>query len=437
MWLLRARIIPLTNTKETKVPVIVCKTDCQSAPPKRRDQISFFVAAFAVGLLSLPIASLQAASPRVTRDLQVLYTFEAGRGDTVQDRSGVRPQLDLTIEKPSAVHWQNGSLVVRSATRIQSSKPAKKIIDAAKRSGSITIEAWIRPQSDSQEGPARIVSLSAGPSDRNFTLGQDETRYDVRLRTTSTSKNGIPSIAAAQNSAKAILTHVVYTRDAGGNARIYINGRQQTSKRVSGKLTNWGENFRLILANESSGDRQWLGTFYLVAVYKRALSPGEVAQNFKAGAAAGATPTKLAGGELSPGARLFETKIAPLLARRCLECHDSSSKKGGLDLSRKVAALAGGESGKVIVPGKASASLLWESIESNDMPEEGPALSAQEKQLFRQWIDAGATWSVDVIDPAVYAHAGGGGNIWIQRLTVREYIATVRKIRRASSRARV
>lgn len=383
--------------------------------------------AFSIGPLLLFVASLQAADfPRVTRDLQALYTFEADPGDTIKDRSGVRPQLDLKIEKPAAVQWQGGSLLVRSSTRIQSSKPAKKIIDAAKRSGSITIEAWIKPWSDSQEGPARIVSLSGGPSDRNFTLGQDEKRYDVRLRTTSTSKNGIPSTPAPNNSARAVLTHVVFTRDAAGSARIYINGRQQTSKRVVGRLSNWGESFRLLLANEASGDRAWLGTYYLVAVYKRALSAGEVAQNFKAGANATATSIKLSGGELSPGARLFETKIAPLLARRCLECHDSSSKKGGLDLSRKVAALAGGESGKAIVPGKASASLLWESVESGEMPKEGKELSAQEKLLFRQWIDAGATWTVDVIDPALYAHAGRGANVWIQRLTVPEYIETVR-----------
>ena len=403
-----------------------CEANCQSASSRRQNRSPFLITTFAIGLMLLPIASSQAASPRVARDFQALYTFEAGRGDTVKDRSGVRPQLDLKIEKPAAVKWQDGSLLVRSSTRIQSSGPAKKIIEAAKRLGSLTIEAWVKPQSDSQEGPARIVSLSAGSSDRNFTLGQDGKRYDVRLRTTSTSRNGIPSTAAEKNSARTVLTHVVFTRDAAGNARIYINGRQQTKKRVAGRLSNWGDGFRLLLANEASGDRQWLGTFYLVAVYKRALSAGEVAQNFKAGAKAAATPIKLAGGQSSRGARLFETKIAPLLARRCLECHDSSSKKGGLDLSRKTAALAGGETGKAIVPGKASESLLWEAIESGEMPEEGKELSAQEKLLVRQWIDAGATWTVNVIDPVVYAHDGGTGNTWIQRLTVPEYIETVR-----------
>ena len=51
---------------------------------------------------------------------------------------------------------------------------------------------------------------------RNFTLGQEGNRYDVRLRTESTNDNGIPSLASPENSLRAELTHVVYTRDAAG-----------------------------------------------------------------------------------------------------------------------------------------------------------------------------------------------------------------------------
>lgn len=101
-------------------------------------------------------------------------------------------------------------------------------------------------------------------------------------------------------------------------------------------------------------------------------------------------------------------------------------KKGQLDLSRKAAALAGGESGKVIVPGKAGESLLWEQIKSGEMPPEGQSLTNQEKTLFRQWIDNGAVWSIDLIDPAVYVHDSREGAAWLQRLTISEYIETVR-----------
>ena len=74
-------------------------------------------------ILALQSATFSNAAEgsRVTGDLRVLYTFDAASGDTVRDHSGVDPRLDLRIEERSAVEWREGSLVVRSATRINSS----------------------------------------------------------------------------------------------------------------------------------------------------------------------------------------------------------------------------------------------------------------------------------------------------------------------------
>ncbi|QDU09710.1 DUF1592 domain-containing protein [Gimesia aquarii] len=372
--------------------------------------------------------SLEAAVPRVARGLQVLYTFDATRGDIIQDQSGLGQALDLKIEKPSAVQWRNGVLVVRSSTKIKSSVPAKKIINAVKRSNSLTVEAWVKPANNQQKGPARIVSISSNSSQRNMTLGQEAKNFDVRLRTTSTSTNGLPSTATSNNSVTSALMHVVFTRDVTGTARIYINGKQRANKKVPGKLKNWSKDFPLILSNEKSGDRPWLGEFHLVAVFSRALTTNEINQNYRAGTNV-KTGNKQTKEELAAtrAHQLFETRIAPLLAQNCLDCHDSITKKGRLDLSQKAAALAGGESGKVIVPGKASESLLWEQVKSGDMPPEGKPLSTQEIASLKEWINNGAIWSSDVIDPAVYAHDSRAGDVWVQRLTNSEYIETVRR----------
>jgi len=384
----------------------------------------FLLLSLMASLSSLPAARLCAADgPRVTRGLRALYTFDAGQGGVIRDRSGAGPRLDLKIEKPSAVQWRDGALIVRAATKIRSTRPAKKIISAVKRSNAVTVEAWVTPGNDRQKGPARIVSLSANSSQRNVTLGQDGKRYDVRLRAKSTNSNGIPSTATPKNSVNMALTHVVYTRDASGVAQIYIDGEQRVSKKVKGKLAGWSDTCRLSLANEVTGGRPWLGKLHLVSVYNRALDALEVGQNFEAGPGLAAEPARLAENQ---HARFFENKIAPLLAGKCLECHDSAAKKGRLDLSRKVAALAGGESGKVILPGNAAESLLWEQILSGDMPPQGEPLSDDEKALVRRWIDDGAIWTADVIDPAVYAHGSRRGDIWLQRLTVPEYIVTVK-----------
>src|SRR4051794_20522490 len=80
----------------------------------------------------------------------------------------------------------------------------------------------------------------------------------------------------------------------------------------------------------------------------------------------------------------FDKHIAPLLANRCLDCHSGAKPRGGLDLTRRQTALAGGDSGPALVPGKAADSLAWQHVQSGKMPPKKP-LTAAEKQLLKQW----------------------------------------------------
>ena len=75
------------------------------------------------------------------------------------------------------------------------------------------------------------------------------------------------------------LTHIVYTRDTNGKANLYIDNELVTSDQIAGNSSNWDLNYELGLANELTGDRPWIGTYDLVAVYDRALSSEEVTQN--------------------------------------------------------------------------------------------------------------------------------------------------------------
>jgi hypothetical protein len=80
-----------------------------------------------------------------------------------------------------------------------------------------------------------------------------------------------------------ILTHVVYTRDAAGNATIYVDGTAVATTTISGDFSNWDTSFPLLLGNEGTLNRPWLGEFYLVAIYDQALTLAEVNQNFLVG----------------------------------------------------------------------------------------------------------------------------------------------------------
>jgi len=128
-------------------------------------------------------------------DPLVLYTFQEGSGATVHDTAERGEPLHLNIANPEAVQWlPQGGLAITAETLIASSAPATKLVQAIRESGAFSLEAWIQPAHLNQTGPARIVTLSRDPGNRNFTLGQGRTAYEVRFRTTTTSPNGEPSL---------------------------------------------------------------------------------------------------------------------------------------------------------------------------------------------------------------------------------------------------
>lgn len=361
--------------------------------------------------------------PRVTAGLQLLYDFESADGNQVIDRSGIGTPLNLQIQKTSAVRRQSGSLEVRGATLISSSQPATKVTNAVKQSGEITVEVWVRPANTTQEGPARMVTISNNPTNRNFTLGQEKTAIQARFRTSSTSDNGMPALETGTLESLTRTQHIVYVRFKDGTVKLYRDGRVIEEGKIAGAISNWNAQYPIGLANEMSGDRPFLGTYFLVAIYNKALNNDQVLQNFKAGAEAKPDPQAAL---LSKSKSLFDNQIAAVFAHSCLECHDSLNKAGDLDLSRKGNAFKGGESGVVLVGGELDKSRLWDLIENNEMPKDRSPLRDSEKNAIKAWIESGAEWTTQQIDPALFVHQPYTGASWIRRLTLYEYIETVR-----------
>ncbi len=115
-----------------------------------------------------------------------------------------------------------------------------------------------------------------------------------------------------------------------------------------------------------------------------------------------------------PGQDSFDQHVAPLLASRCLSCHNAIDKKGGLNLSDEASARLGGDNGTAIASQASEASdesLLWEKIDTDEMPPQQP-LSGEEKEVVRRWISDGAQWGTDPIDPFRFSTAGRAGYDW-------------------------
>ncbi|RIK78649.1 MAG: cytochrome C [Planctomycetota bacterium] len=97
---------------------------------------------------------------------------------------------------------------------------------------------------------------------------------------------------------------------------------------------------------------------------------------------------------LSPEAiDFFESRIRPVLAEHCYECHSAGAgePKGGLRLDSAAWLKNGGQSGPVVVPGNSADSLLISALkyESYEMPPSGKLPDAVIGD-FEQWIALGA-----------------------------------------------
>ena len=97
--------------------------------------------------------------------------------------------------------------------------------------------------------------------------------------------------------------------------------------------------------------------------------------------------------------RFFEKRVAPILARHCLSCHNEELKNGGISFQDRDSLLKGGSHGPAIVPGKPDESFLIRTISHKDevkMPP-GIPLPRKEVETLTEWIRRGAVWGAPLV----------------------------------------
>lgn len=116
----------------------------------------------------------------------------------------------------------------------------------------------------------------------------------------------------------------------------------------------------------------------------------------------------------------FDEDLLPLLKSRCVKCHGPLKREGELNLAAARGVARGGQTGPAVDRERPLESLIWQRIDSGEMPPKEP-LSAEERLVVRRWLEAKAPglpqtvgepeaadhWAFQHLSPAVPAKVQG------------------------------
>jgi hypothetical protein len=136
---------------------------------------------------------------------------------------------------------------------------APEWLSQAIKDSALNIILEIRPSSQDQSGPARILSISKDPHHQNMIIAQEGTSLVLRLRTPQTSLSGMPSYQIEGAFARLEWQRVDLLVKPE-EVQIQINGAQRLAAKLPARaLSNWATDYSLALGNEMTFDRPWLG----------------------------------------------------------------------------------------------------------------------------------------------------------------------------------
>ena len=101
--------------------------------------------------------------------------------------------------------------------------------------------------------------------------------------------------------------------------------------------------------------------------------------------------------------QFFADNVRPVLQSQCFNCHGGKFKQAGLNLQTRETLLRGSDNGPVVVPGKASESLLIKKIKHEHepgMPHRAAKLADATIANFVAWVESGVLYDRSLETPA-------------------------------------
>ena len=179
---------------------------------------------------------------------------------TLQDSNEIETHDGASITENEELDVTDGTVYAKGVN--------DSLLESCQHSNQLTIECMITTDILNQNGPARIITFSKDITHRNFTLGQDDNQYTVRIRTPRTGENGIGSEFSFGKIESGKPTHVIVSYFPG-NVYCYIDGELvYTGKGIQGDFSNW-ELYPFLFGDEAGGGRSWIGRLNNIAIYSR------------------------------------------------------------------------------------------------------------------------------------------------------------------------
>lgn len=117
-------------------------------------------------------------------------------------------------------------------------------------------------------------------------------------------------------------------------------------------------------------------------------------------------------------------RVRFILSVRCVGCHNASEKNGGLDFSTRQSLISGGDSGPAFHETSPAESPFWKRIEAGEMPPK-KSLAADEAQAVQKWLQSGAIWPGEALDPAEFSSDSRAGYDWWSLQPLRKVVPPI------------
>jgi Concanavalin A-like lectin/glucanases superfamily len=229
------------------------------------------------------VDSSDGAPPSRTRaGLVGLWGFDEASGTTIADTGDGTPKVPLTVSVGTVMF--SASTMTPNGVAVIASAPYPHCTAEVVLASAVTLEAWVMASAGDQgtvTAPVVVAGLSSSINARDISIMQAGKRWLARVRTTA-DVNGKPDLLSTTDVTPGVMTHLVVVADATQRI-LYVDGKADAIDPAPGPLLNWDASYRMLLGDELAQNRQWAGTFALVAMYKQALPSTLVMMNHAAG----------------------------------------------------------------------------------------------------------------------------------------------------------